>query len=164
FKKMPGKIKNGIITKWNEVTGSIHDAFVRPFKNIVEAIKRTFNFTLPRPKLPRININWRNVGMGISIPSFGIQWYKKGAIFTKPTMFNTPFGMKGVGEAGAEAVLPIEKLSDIFVDTMAKLEGGTGGDIYISGNEFIVRDDNDIEKIARELQKMIDRKRRGVGL
>lgn len=164
FKKMPGKIKNGIITKWNEVTGRIHDAFVRPFKNIVEAIKRTFNFTLPRPKLPHININWRNVGMGISIPNFGIEWYKKGAIFTKPTMFNTPFGMKGVGEAGPEAVLPIEKLSDIFVDTMTKLEGNTGGDIYISGNEFIVRDDNDIEKIARELQKMIDRKRRGVGL
>lgn len=164
FKQMPGKIKNGIITKWNEVTGRIHDAFVQPFKDIVEAIKRTFDFSLPRPKLPHINVNWQDIGMGISLPSFGIQWYKKGAIFTKPTMFNTPFGMKGVGEAGAEAVLPIEKLSDIFVDTMSKLEGNTGGDIYISGNEFIVRDNNDIEKIARELQKMIDRKRRGVGL
>lgn len=164
FKEMPGKIKNGIISKWNEVTGRIHDRFVQPFKDIVRDIKSVFDFTLPRPKLPHINVNWRDIGMGISLPSFGIQWYKKGAIFTKPTMFNTPFGMKGVGEAGAEAVLPIEKLSDIFVDTMAKLEGGTGGDIYISGNEFIVRDDNDIEKIARELQKMIDRKRRGVGL
>ena len=165
FKEMPGKIKNGIITKWNEVTGRIHDAFVQPFKDIVEAIKRTFDFHIPRPKIPKIYIeDWRDIGLGIQIPDFNIKWYKKGAIFTKPTMFNTPFGMKGVGEAGAEAVLPIEKLSDIFVDTMAKLEGGTGGDIYISDNEFIVRDDNDIEKIARELQKMIDRKRRGIGL
>ena len=164
FKKMPYKISNGIAERWNPMTRGLHDLFVQPFKDIVEAIKRTFDFHIPRPKLPHINVNWQDIGMGISLPSFGIEWYKKGAIFTKPTMFNTPFGMKGVGEAGAEAVLPIEKLSDIFVDTMAKLEGDTGGDIYISGNEFIVRDDNDIEKIARELQKMIDRKRRGVGL
>lgn len=164
FKEMPGKIKDGIVNKWNQVIGGLHNAFVQPFIDIVNAIKRTFEFTLPRPKLPHINVNWQEIGMGISLPSFGIEWYKKGAIFTKPTMFNTPFGMKGVGEAGAEAVLPIEKLSDIFVDTMAKMNSEVGGDIYISGNEFIVREDDDIEKIARELQKMIDRKRRGLGL
>ena len=164
FKKMPEKISNGIAERWNQVTRGLHDLFVQPFKNIVESIKRAFEFTLPRPKLPHINVNWNNIGMGISLPSFGIQWYKKGAIFTKPTIFNTPYGGKGVGEAGPEAVLPIEKLSDIFVDTMAKLENTSNGDIYISGNEFIVRDDNDIERIAKELQKMIDRKRRGLGL
>lgn len=164
FKKLPGKIADNIAQGWNRATRGLHDLFVQPFKDIVDAIKRTFDFTLPRPKLPHIRVNWQEIGMGISLPSFGIDWYKKGAIFTKPTMFNTPYGMKGVGEAGPEAVLPIEKLSDIFVDTMAKLEGSTGGDIYISGNEFIVRDDNDIERIAKELQKMIDRKRRGLGL
>ena len=165
FKKMPEKISNGIAERWHQVTRGLHDLFVQPFKNIVEAIKRTFDFHIPRPKIPQIvNKGWRNIGLGIQIPDFGIEWYKKGAIFTKPTLFNTPYGGKGVGEAGPEAVLPIEKLSDIFVDTMAKLEGSTGGDIYISGNEFIVRDDNDIERIAKELQKMIDRKRRGLGL
>ena len=164
FKKIPERISEGVRTAWNRAVRGLHDLFVKPFKDIVESIKRAFEFTLPRPKLPHINVNWNNIGMGISLPSFGIQWYKKGAIFTKPTMFNTPYGMKGVGEAGPEAVLPIEKLSDIFVDTMTKLEGSTGGDIYISGNEFIVRDDNDIERIAKELQKMIDRKRRGLGL
>lgn len=163
-KKIPGKIADNIANGWNNATRGLHDLFVQPFKDIVEAIKRTFEFTLPRPKLPHIRVDWQEIGMGISLPSFGIDWYKKGAIFTKPTLFNTPYGTKGVGEAGPEAVLPIEKLSDIFVDTMAKLEGSMGGDIYISGNEFIVRNDNDIEKIARELQKMIDRKKRGVGL
>ena len=30
--------------------------------------------------------------------------------FNKPTIFSTASGFKGVGEAGAEAVMPIEKL------------------------------------------------------
>ena len=47
-----------------------------------------------------------------SLPHFSIQWYKDGAIFKKPTIFNTPLGLKGVGEAGAEAVAPISELMD----------------------------------------------------
>lgn len=166
FKKLPGKIADKITQGWNSVTKGLYDLFIKPFETIVENIKKMFDFTMPMPRIPRPHIQWQEyqvLNTSFSIPA-GINWYKKGAIFTKPTMFNTPYGMKGVGEAGPEAVLPIEKLSDIFVDTMAKLEGSTGGDIYISGNEFVVRNDNDIELIAKELQKMIDRKRRGLGL
>jgi hypothetical protein len=37
-------------------------------------------------------------------------WYAQGGIFTEPTLFQTPYGFAGVGEAGAEAVLPLSLL------------------------------------------------------
>lgn len=160
-KNLPTDITNYFIRKWNEARKIVADTITSPFKNALKTIYQFFtNF-----RMPRIRVNWEPLkwtGGIISLPRF--RWYKKGAIFKKPTLFNTPYGAKGVGEAGPEAVLPIEKLSDIFADTMAKLENTSRGDIYISGNEFVVRNDNDIELIAKELQKMIDRKRRGLGL
>ena len=55
-----------------------------------------------------------------SIPWLNIDWYAKGGIFTKPTLFPTTHGFNGVGEAGAEAVLPIEVLRGYIVDAMAE--------------------------------------------
>ena len=46
----------------------------------------------------------------MSVPKLSVEWYANGGIFTKPTIFSTPYGYKGVGEAGAEAVLPIDRL------------------------------------------------------
>lgn len=40
----------------------------------------------------------------------GGHWNAEGGIFTKPTMFATPAGYQGVGEAGAEAIIPLSKL------------------------------------------------------
>ena len=42
------------------------------------------------------------------IPTFSISWNALGGIFRKPTIFNTPNGLQGVGEAGAEAILPLD--------------------------------------------------------
>jgi len=40
----------------------------------------------------------------------GTHWNAEGGIFTKPTIFSTPRGYQGVGEAGAEAIIPLSKL------------------------------------------------------
>lgn len=72
--------------------------------------------------------------------------------------------MKGVGEAGPEAVLPIEKLDSIVANAIIKAGGNSDGGISISGNTFYVREEDDIEKVARKLYDLIERKKRGVGL
>ena len=51
------------------------------------------------------------------------KWNAEGAIFTKPTIFNTPLGLQGVGEAGAEAVLPISKIQGYIRDAMRETLG-----------------------------------------
>lgn len=45
-------------------------------------------------------------------------WHAEGAIFSKPTLFNTRLGLHGVGEAGPEAVAPIEKLQQYVSDAV----------------------------------------------
>ena len=65
-------------------------------------------------KLPHFNVDpgaapWGLMGKGRK-PSFSIDWYARGGIFQDPTIFATPYGFKGVGEAGAEAVLPLTEL------------------------------------------------------
>ena len=42
-----------------------------------------------------------------SIPSLGIDWYAKGGIFRTPSVI-------GVGEKGPEAVLPIDRISELM--------------------------------------------------
>lgn len=63
---------------------------------------------------------------------------KEGGIFTRPTLAL-------VGEAGPEAVVPLRKLGPE--------EGGIGG-VLITGNTFIVREEEDIERVARELYRI----------
>lgn len=164
-------IANIAKNKFNSVKNSITQAIEKARDAVgraIDKIKGFFNVTITGPhlKLPHLHVSGGFSLNPPSVPHFSIEWYKKGAIFTKPTLFNTPYGIKGVGEAGAEAVLPIDKLADIFADTMDKLDSNKGDDmgVVITGNNFYVREDKDIEKVARELYRYIEIKRRGVGL
>lgn len=148
----------------NSITGPINaarDAVGRA----IDKIKSLFdiNLSFPHIKLPHFRISGGFSLNPPSVPHFGIDWYKKGGIFTKPTIFNTPYGMKGVGEAGAEAVLPIDRLSDLMAKAMDTSQS-VGGGVTITGNTFVVRKEEDIEDIARRLYRMIESKKRGVGL
>ncbi|MDU2375374.1 hypothetical protein, partial [Anaerococcus vaginalis] len=151
-----GNIKRSITDKINAARDAVQRA--------IEKIKGFFNVRLqfPHIPLPHLSVSGGFSLIPPSVPHFDISWYKQGGIFTKPTLFNTPYGMKGVGEAGAEAVLPIEKLDGIVANAMVKAGGNNG--ISITGNTFNVRKEEDIDEIARKLYRLIESKKRGVGL
>lgn len=106
------KVKETASKVWN----GIKNAITKPIKaaadfvkKIIDKIKSFFQFkvSLPKIKLPHFAIKpkgWRlgDLLEGV-IPSLGIDWYAQGGIFNSPSVI-------GVGEAGPEAVLPIEKL------------------------------------------------------
>lgn len=53
---------------------------------------------------------FNNMSLKIPTPSFKggkVTWNAKGAIFNKPTIFDTPAGLQGVGEKGSEVVMPL---------------------------------------------------------
>ena len=80
-------------------------------KAVVDAIKGFFSglkLELPHIKLPHFKVSGTLSISPPSVPHLSIDWYKKGGIMTRPTIF----GMNGSslmagGEAGREAILPL---------------------------------------------------------
>lgn len=118
-------------------------------KNIVKSgidkLKSFFNFdwSLPKIKLPHFNISGSFTLMPPRIPSFSVDWYARGGVFNSPSII-------GVGEAGQEAVMPLERntgwisiLAQKLAERMPANNVPTGyslpaGDIVIqiAGHEF----------------------------
>ena len=137
-------IKNSIISTWNSVkstttnvwnsiknaiTQQIQSAF-NSVKNLIDRMKGLFNFSwsLPKIKLPHFSINGSFSLNPPSVPRLGIEWYKKGAILNDPTIFGVnPYNnnfMVG-GEAGAEAIAPIETLQDYVGEAINENQNNT---------------------------------------
>lgn len=102
------------------IFGNVYTAIMNPVnkaknavKNAVDKIKGFFNFKFKMPKIPKPSFGISPSGWKIgdllkgSIPSLSVKWNAKGGIFDRPTIFNTSAGLQGVGEAGPEAILPL---------------------------------------------------------
>ena len=128
----------------------------------IEAIKGLFNFNISWPHIPLPHfyvsgsanpLDWLSQG----VPSIGIEWYAKGGIMTKPTIF----GMNGNnmmvgGEAGNEAVLPLnDKTLGAIGRGIAQTMGGTSPTINITITGNTVREEADISRIADEVAQRI---------
>lgn len=106
-------LRNGV----NAIFGGIAD-FV---KGVINKIKGFFNFEwkLPKIKLPHFKASGEWSLAPPKVPKFSVDWYANGGILNSPTIFgmNGDRAMGG-GEAGAEAVLPIELLKTYIRDEM----------------------------------------------
>ena len=116
-----------------------------------------FSWSLPRLQLPKITISG---GFSLNpprVPTFGLQWFAKGGILTKPTAF----GMNGNnlmvgGEAGNEAVLPLnDKTLGAIGRGIAQTMGGNTPTINITISGNVVREEADITKIANQVAQRI---------
>lgn len=133
-KTTTSNVFNGIKTTVTSIWTGIKNAITKPIEeakskisSIIDTIKGLFSgmkLEFPNIKMPHFSISPSGWKIGDllegSIPSLGISWYEDGGIFTKPTIFNTPYGLKGVGEAGAEAVLPIDRLEGYIAGSIEK--------------------------------------------
>ena len=116
----------------------------------IEAIKdKLFNFkpswSIPKPKLPKVDIGIGHktiLGASVPYPTFSISWHKLGGIFTKPTLFNTGSSIHGVGEAGPEAVLPLNGFYDYLDRKLSTLN---------SRSETL-----DLKGLSKEIKKSLE--------
>ena len=119
IKTAMGKVKSAVLTPIENARDSI--------KNAIDKIKSFFDITLKFKgiKLPHIKMSWDKSGviaeaaklLGVpGVPKFSVNWYKTGGIFDSPSII-------GVGEAGTEAVVPIDKLQAYVTDAVAAENG-----------------------------------------
>ena len=158
-------ISSTVSSAWNGIKNSIGSA-INGAKDLVStainAIKGFFNFNISWPHIPLPHfyvsgsanpLDWLSQG----VPSIGIEWYAKGGIMTKPTIF----GMNGNnmmvgGEAGNEAVLPLnDKTLGAIGRGIAQTMGGTSPTINITITGNTVREEADIIRIADEVAQRI---------
>jgi phage-related minor tail protein len=144
FKKIGSTIKTIVSTWFSIITWPYRKAW-ELIKKIAAKIKEVFNFKfkLPHIKLPHFSIQPKGWKLSDllhgSIPSLGIDWYAKGGIFSSPRVI-------GVGEAGPEAVIPIDKLQGMIAASNSQLvaamitamqamnSGNEGGEVTIQVN------------------------------
>lgn len=114
-------IWNSIRSTASSVWNGIKTAITNPIQSasstvqgIINRIKGFFPISIGRImsniKLPHFSISGEFSLNPPKVPSFDIDWYAKGIIFNAPTLIPTMNGVKGVGEAGPEAVSPISVL------------------------------------------------------
>ena len=158
-------IYNNVTNTWDGIKNAIGSA-INGAKDLVSsaisAIKNLFNFNIRWPHIPLPHFSVSGSANPLDwlkgqIPRIGIEWYAKGGIMTKPTLF----GMNGNnmmvgGEAGNEAVLPLNErtlgaIGRGIAQTMG--ENPTNINITITGN--VVREEADITRIADQVAQRI---------
>ncbi|HGR2843096.1 TPA: phage tail tape measure protein [Streptococcus pneumoniae] len=158
-------ISSTVSSVWEGIKSTISSAINGArdaVSSAIEAIKGLFNFNISWPHIPLPHfyvsgsanpLDWLSQG----VPSIGIEWYAKGGIMTKPTIF----GMNGNnimvgGEAGNEAVLPLnDKMLGAIGRGIAQTMGGTSPTINITITGNTVREEADISRIADEVAQRI---------
>ena len=121
----------------------------------------SFNWKLPDLKIPHISISGGVAPFGIagkgSLPSFDIQWYAKGGVMTKPTIFGASGDkLLGGGEAGDEAILPLSALWDklrLFIQ--AEMNQDNDRDTKSVGNGIV-------QALSRKETRTLERKESNV--
>lgn len=119
-------VKSTVTTVWNgiktAITKPIEEA-KNKISSIIDKIKGLFNFewSLPKLKLPHFSVSGEFSLNPPSVPHLSIDWYKDGGVMTRPTIFGMN-GMRflGGGEAGKEAIAPIDTLQSYISDAVEK--------------------------------------------
>ena len=154
FKNAVIKVFNDFKAKVTSTFNSIRDAIVKPIqtaidkvKAIIQKIKSFFPISigkiLSNIKLPHFSLSWGSKDFGklgsIKYPTgLNVNWYAQGGIFDSPSVI-------GVGEAGSEAVVPLDK----FWDKLDNLHGETNIVININGAN------KDPREIAQEVKRIL---------
>ena len=151
-------IKTVARTVWNGIKTAIINPITSAYekvKSIISKIKSIFPINigkiLKNVQLPKFSLEWGEKDFGklgtIKYPKgLDISWHAKGGIFDSPSII-------GVGEAGAEAVVPLDK----FWRKLDEMNAGTNITININGAN---KDPREIaEEVKRTLIQETNRRR-----
>lgn len=164
------EIKEKIVSTFNEIKAKVSSIFnaiktamLTPFNTAVNLIRTAINkiksiingakLQLPKFKLPHFKIFGGKIPWGIGgagkKPTISVEWYAQGGIFNRPTV------LSGVGEAGPEAVVPLDKFWD-KMDRIAAAATGPTINIYAQPGQDPRAIALEVERVLARVQKQRD--------
>lgn len=172
------EIKSGIKNKINDAKQAVSDTFNNiknsisekisaardKVKSVIDAIKGFFNFKFSWPNIPTPKFSISPSGWKVGdllkgeIPKLSIKWNALGGVFTKPTLTAYGASIQGLGEDGAEAIVPLEKNTkwlDVIADKLAARQSNTPVVLNVDGKTFaktVINTVNDNTKQTGSLQ------------
>ncbi|MFB5404208.1 phage tail tape measure protein [Enterococcus avium] len=163
IKSTVSNVFNGLKSTVSNIFNGIKDAMTGPVESakntisgIIDQIKGFFNGILLRlpkiemPPLPHFRLSGSFSLKPPSVPHLSVDWYKKGSVFNGPNVI-------GVGEAGPEAVLP---LNDSVLGSIGRMiaermpEGGNGSGQVVQ-NEFNIEINGNVDSEVTA-RRMVD--------
>jgi len=96
-----------------------------------QAVRSAFEnlkITIPDPKVSAAGVSTGTISAGTAARAAGragilkpaVNWNAVGGIFEKPAVFSTSYGLQGAGEAGPEALLPLDTLWTKLEDAVSR--------------------------------------------
>ena len=135
-------IKSAITTPINSAVEIVRSAIAK-LKSIVNGAK----LSLPHIKLPHFSVSGKFSLNPPSVPKVSVSWYKTGGIFDSGPQ------VIGVGEAGPEAVVPLDKLWNKLDAIAVAAASGDSPTIVINAAPGM-----DINQIATAVEQVLVRR------
>lgn len=154
FKDAVVQAFNDFKTKVTTTFNNIKSAIVTPIqtaintvKGIIDKIKGWFPIKIGKIfsdlKLPHFKLSGEFSLKNKTVPKLSVDWYAQGGIFDSPTI-------AGIGEAGAEAVVPLDRFWDEIRNSNARTD------------ELLARQNSILIAVLEELEKEKDFKVNGM--
>lgn len=151
-------IVSGVKTKFGEIKSGITEKIEGArdaVKNAIEKIKGFFDFKweLPKIKLPHFSISGKFSLNPPQIPKFSVSWYKLGGVFDKATLFPYGGSIGGLGEDGAEAVVPLEKNTqwlDRIAEKLASKQSSTPVILQVDGKTWATTTIKTVNELTKQ--------------
>lgn len=123
-------VRSTAVSKTNSIVTSIKSAFLN------------MKVRIPAPALPHVSVSYSTVGSGkatAQVPNFSVAYHAAGGIMTRPTLFAVDQSGQGHvgGEAGAEAILPLDMLWSKMREVVGAVIGAhSDDDVSITKNQI----------------------------
>lgn len=144
---------------WPKITAAasgIVSRFMQPFTTLISKVKAVVNKVkgffpikvgnlLSGLKLPHLSISGKLSLNPPSVPKLSVSWYAKGGIVDGATVL----GGVGLGEAGPEAILPLNPFWKKMDEIASNTNGGNTINIYVNGSG------KDPRAIAEEVKRVL---------
>lgn len=141
-------IRDSISKKMGEAKDKVGEG-IKKIKNFFD-----FEFKWPKLKLPHFSVKPRGWEIGDllkgSIPTLGISWYAKGGILPSAAIFGAYGGkLLGGGEAGQEAILPLDSFYQNLEAILTRHQGGHSGlVVQVNIDHFVNSGGQDVDDLA----------------